>query len=83
LTEIRIGLTGNTADAPLGAGQLEGAVASTVVLTVPKQHADAGVYKTLADVKGKTISLASTGSGNEIMLDRGLRSVGLSNKTSI
>jgi ABC-type nitrate/sulfonate/bicarbonate transport system substrate-binding protein len=143
LTEIRIGLTGNTADAPLfiaqdrgyfkeqglklaytrvqsandvvaplGAGQLEvggGAISaglfnaiargidvrivadkgqhsgspvngftSAVVLTVPKQDAD--VYKTLADVKGKTVSLASTGSGNEIMLDRGLQSVGLSNK---
>jgi NitT/TauT family transport system substrate-binding protein len=143
LTEIRIGITGNTADAPLfiaqdrgyfkeqglklaytrvqsandtvapvGAGQLEaggGAISaglfnaiargvdvrivadkgqhsgspvngftSAVVLTVPKQDAD--VYKTLADVKGKTISLASTGSGNEIMLDKGLQGVGLSNK---
>jgi ABC-type nitrate/sulfonate/bicarbonate transport system substrate-binding protein len=143
LTEIRIGITGNTADAPLfiaqdrgyfkeqglklaytrvqsandvvaplGAGQLEvggGAISaglfnaiargidvrivadkgqhsgspvngftSAVVLTIPKQDAD--VYKTLADVKGKTISLASTGSGNEIMLDRGLQSVGLTNK---
>jgi len=50
---------------------------SAVVLTIPKQEADAGTYRTLADLKGKTIALASTGSGNEIMLDRGLQSVGL------
>lgn len=142
LTEIRIGITGNTADAPLfiaqdrgyfkeqgltltiqrvqsaadvvaplGAGQLDvggGAISaglfnaiargvdlkivadkgqhsgspvngftSAVVLTISKQDADAGTYKTLADLKGKTVALASKGSGNEIMLDRGLRSVGL------
>lgn len=140
LTEIRIGITGNTADAPLfiaqdqgyfaeqglklsvtrvqsaadvvaplGAGQLDvggGAISaglfnamargvdlkivadkgqhsgspingftSAVVLVVPQSDADK--YKTLADLKGKTIALASVGSGNEIMLDRGLRTVGL------
>ncbi len=140
LTEIRIGLTGNTADAPLfiaqdrgyfkeqglslnitrfqsasdvvaplGAGQLDaggGAISaglfnaiargvelkivadkgqhsgspingftSAVVVVVPQS--DAAQYRTLADLKGKTIALASVGSGNEIMLDRGLRTVGL------
>jgi NitT/TauT family transport system substrate-binding protein len=143
LTEVKVGLTGNTADAalfiaqdrgyfaeqgltitfqrvqsandavpPLGTGQLDvgaGAISaalfnaiargvdvkvvadkgqhsgspvngftSAVVLTIPKDAADAGTYRSLADLKGKTIALASTGSGNEIMLDRGLRSVGLS-----
>jgi NitT/TauT family transport system substrate-binding protein len=141
LTEIRIGITGNTADAalfiaqdrgyfkeqgltlnvtrvqsaadvvaPLGAGQLDvggGAISaglfnaiargvdlkivadkgqhsgspingftSAVVLVVPAGDADK--YRTLADLKGKTVALASVGSGNEIMLDRGLQSVGLS-----
>jgi NitT/TauT family transport system substrate-binding protein len=143
LTEVRIGITGNTADAalfiaqdrgyfkeqgltlnitrvqsandvvaPLGAGQLDvggGAISaglfnaiargvelkivadkgqhsgspvngftSAVVLVVPK--ADISNYKTLSDLKGKTVALASVGSGNEIMLDRGLQSVGLSEK---
>jgi NitT/TauT family transport system substrate-binding protein len=143
LTEIRIGITGNTADAalfiaqdrgyfkeqgltlaitrvqsandvvaPLGAGQLDvggGAISaglfnamargvdlkivadkgqhsgspingftSAVVLTVPKS--DSEKYRTLADLRGKTVALASVGSGNEIMLDRGLQSVGLSEK---
>jgi NitT/TauT family transport system substrate-binding protein len=143
LTEIRIGLTGNTADAalfiaqdrgyfkeqgltlnvtrvqsandvvaPLGAGQLDvggGAISaglfnamargvdlkivadkgqhsgspvngftSAVVLVVPKS--DAANYRTLSDLKGKTVALASVGSGNEIMLDRGLETVGLSEK---
>ena len=143
LTEIRIGITGNTADAalfiaqdrgyfkdqgitltvtrvqsaadvvaPLGAGQMDvggGAISaglfnaiargvelkivadkgqhsgspvngftSAVVLVVPK--ADAANYKTVADLRGKTIALASVGSGNEVMLDRGLQSVGLTEK---
>lgn len=143
LTEIRVGITGNTADAPLfiaqdrgyfkeqgitltvtrvqsaadvvaplGAGQMDvggGAISaglfnaiargvdlkivadkgqhsgspvngftSAVVLVVPK--ADGDKYKTLADLRGKTVALASVGSGNEIMLDRGLQTVGLSEK---
>src|SRR5690348_14085084 len=130
LTEIRIGITGNTADAalfiaqdrgyfkeqgitltvtrvqsaadvvaPLGAGQMDvggGAISaglfnaiargvdlkivadkgqhsgspvngftSAVVLVVPKS--DAASYRTLSDLKGKTVALASVGSGNEIM----------------
>jgi NitT/TauT family transport system substrate-binding protein len=51
---------------------------SAVVLVVPK--GDLGKYKTLADIKGKTIALNSTGTGNEVMLDRGLQAYGLSNK---
>lgn len=143
LTQISIGLTGNTADAPmfiaqekgyfrdqgldpnfkifqsandavapLGAGQLDvgaGAISagffnavargvdiklvadkgqhsgspvngftSAVILVVPK--GDEGKYTSLADLKGKTVALASTGSGNEVMLDKGLQTVGLSNK---
>ncbi len=143
LTEIRVGITGNTADAPLfiaqdrgyfkeqgltlaitrvqsaadviaplGAGQMDvggGAISaglfnaiargvdvkivadkgqhsgspvngftSAVVLVVPKSDADQ--YKSLSDLRGKTVALASVGSGNEIMLDRGLQSVGLTEK---
>jgi NitT/TauT family transport system substrate-binding protein len=143
MTQVSIGNTGNTADAPLyiayekgyfreqgidasfkyvqsagdaiaplGAGQLDvsaGAISaglfnavargvdvkivadkgvhsgspvngftSAVILVVPK--ADVAKYRTLADIKGKTVALNSTGTGNEVMLDRGLQAIGLSNK---
>jgi ABC-type nitrate/sulfonate/bicarbonate transport system substrate-binding protein len=51
---------------------------SAVVLVVPKGDLDK--YHTLSDIKGKTVALNSTGTGNEIMLDRGLQAIGLSTK---
>jgi NitT/TauT family transport system substrate-binding protein len=66
------------ADKGQHSGNAQNGFNSAVVLVVPKGDLDK--YHSLADLKGKTVALNSTGTGNEIMLDRGLQSVGLSTK---
>jgi NitT/TauT family transport system substrate-binding protein len=66
------------ADKGQHSGTPQNGFTSALVLAISKQDADAGTFKTLADVKGKTIALTGTGAGGEVMLDKGLQSVGLS-----
>ncbi len=66
------------ADKGQHSGTPQNGFTSALVLAISKQAADAGTYKTFADLKGKTVALTGTGAGPEVMLDKGLQSVGLS-----
>jgi NitT/TauT family transport system substrate-binding protein len=66
------------ADKGQHSGNPQNGFTSALVLAVPKQDFDAGTYKSFADLKGKTIAMTGTGAGPEVMLDRGLQTVGLS-----
>jgi NitT/TauT family transport system substrate-binding protein len=68
------------ADKGQHSGTPQNGFTSALVLAVSKQDADAGTYKTYADMKGKTVALTGTGAGAEVMLDKALQTVGLSTK---
>ncbi|GAC1329520.1 MAG: hypothetical protein NVSMB2_28540 [Chloroflexota bacterium] len=66
------------ADKGQHSGTPENGFTSALALTVPKADAEAGRYRTFADLKGKTVAMTGTGSGPEVMLDKGLQTAGLS-----
>jgi NitT/TauT family transport system substrate-binding protein len=68
------------ADKGQHSGSPQNGFTSALVLAVSKQDFDAGTYKSLTDLKGKTIAMTGTGAGPEVMMDKGLQSAGLSIK---
>jgi NitT/TauT family transport system substrate-binding protein len=68
------------ADKGQHSGTPQNGFTSALVLAVSTADFDAGTYKTYSDLKGRTIALTGTGAGAEVMLDKGLQSVGLSTR---
>jgi NitT/TauT family transport system substrate-binding protein len=66
------------ADKGQHSGAPQNGFTSALVLAVSKSDFDAATYKSYADLKSRTIALTGTGAGAEVMLDKGLQTVGLS-----